>query len=60
MPFLKVPTSLLNPKTKVDHQGTSFPTSLVIAIFIAALPSNFRFCNLPHVCHSKFEGTSTS
>ncbi len=25
---------------------------------MAALPSNFRFCNFPHTCFSKFEGTA--
>ena len=38
----------------------SFPTSRVLTIFMATLPSNFRFCNMPHVCHSKFEGIASS
>ena len=51
MPFLKVPISQLTSNTlKPKWIITSFPTSLVLATFMAALPSNFRFCNLPHMC----------
>ena len=56
VPTLQLTSNTLKPKWII----MSFPTSLVLAIFMAALPSNFRFCNIPHVCHSKFEGTASS
>ena len=51
MPFLKVPTSQLTSNTlEPKWVINKLSTSLVLAMFMAALPSNFRSCNLPHMC----------
>ena len=52
------PYQPVNTPLNQSGSSTSIPTSLALIIFMAALPFNFRFCNLPLVCHSNFEKCS--
>ena len=55
MPFFNVPSPI-----NIKYPKPKWINNEALVIFMAALPSNFRFCNFPHKFHSKLEGTASS